>query len=87
MCVKGNESSLSLSLSGSQEFSPQIFPDDFLCADAGNTALSELHKDPSSIIRQVGTEPWVLRKRPERALGVCNREGPSGGNEGQEAPL
>ena len=52
VCVEENEPCISLSLSGSQEFSPQIFPDDSLCAAAGDTALDKLHQDASGVKRQ-----------------------------------
>ena len=45
VCVEGTESSISLCLCGSEECSPQLFPDVCLCVDAGDTALGKLDED------------------------------------------
>ena len=56
MC--GGESSVSSSLGGSQQFSLQIFPDDSLCADAEDAALSKLDKGLQSNEKtELGLEP------------------------------
>lgn len=54
----GSDSSISLSLSGSQEFSPQIFPDDSLCVDTADAALGKLEKARQQTEEtEVGLEP------------------------------
>lgn len=45
VCVEGTESSISLSLCGSQEFSPQLFSDVCLSVGAGDIALGKLDVD------------------------------------------
>lgn len=75
MC--GGESSVSFSLCDCQEFSLQIFPDDSLCVDAGDVALSKLNKGPPAEWRRQRLD-WsheCYEHEQSKPL-VCVTEGP-----------
>lgn len=95
MC--GEESSISFSLCGSQEFSLQIFPDDSLCVDAGDAALNKLEKGhPVEWGRQRLHWSHECYKSEQSKPLLCVTKGPNfaevlggggWGNQGQEIPL
>lgn len=69
--MTGTESSTSLGLCGSQEFSPQLLPDASLCVDAGDTHWASWIRTSSRKEKtEVGLEPGEFRKRAERVRGV-----------------
>lgn len=92
-CVEGGESSISLSLCGSQEFSPESFPDGSLCVDAEDTSLGKLNKGlqhdgedrvwtgAPSVVKASRASPWRVTGGPNLA------EGPWGWGKRQETAL
>lgn len=83
--MKGTESSISLGLCDSQEFSPQSLPDASLCVDAGAMHWASWIRTSSRKEKtEVGLEPWEFRKRAERVCGVRINlaDGPRGGGGG-----